>query len=275
MKDVSLRRWWWDMQRFGFSPAKLATRLRSTEKPKIFCNSIPKSGTHLLERCLCLHPQLYRRFVPTLVKRNVMHYGGLPTLLTQIKGGQILVAHLAFSSDWPSALNQNQVRSIFMIRDLRDVAISLAHHISQRSDHRMFPIASALPTFADKLRLAIEGSTEHGMPSMKEVADNMAGWLTSSGMTVRFEDLIGPQGGGDETRQLATLRQLFAYLDLPISDAALISLRNRVFSNQSPTFRKGATRQWTAHFDPDMKQLFKSVAGESLILYQYEKDYDW
>ena len=68
----------WTLERFGLSPGKLPKRLSDQGAPRVFCVSIPKSGTHLLERALCLHPALYRKLVPTISGANVAKFGGLP-----------------------------------------------------------------------------------------------------------------------------------------------------------------------------------------------------
>ena len=46
----SVGRRWWTLERFGFTPAKLARRAAPGKGPKVFCVSVPKAGTHLLER---------------------------------------------------------------------------------------------------------------------------------------------------------------------------------------------------------------------------------
>ena len=65
-----LTRAWWDLQRFGLTPDKLPRRVHNPQAPPVFLISIPKSGTHLLERALCLHPLLYRRLERTLSREH-------------------------------------------------------------------------------------------------------------------------------------------------------------------------------------------------------------
>jgi len=48
----------WTFRRFGLSPRKLVARIGNRTEPPILCVSLPKAGTHLLERALCLHPRL-------------------------------------------------------------------------------------------------------------------------------------------------------------------------------------------------------------------------
>ena len=67
-----VRRLAWDLRRFGLTPRALGWRLCPGERPRILCLSIPKAGTHLLERVLCLHPGLYRAIYVPLTTGNVM-----------------------------------------------------------------------------------------------------------------------------------------------------------------------------------------------------------
>ena len=75
----NLSKTWWDLKRFGMTPDKIWRRRGRPDLPKIFCVSVPKSGTHLLERVLCLHPRLYRKFMSTLFfepNKSVLKPGG-------------------------------------------------------------------------------------------------------------------------------------------------------------------------------------------------------
>src|SRR5262249_47770326 len=87
----------WTLERFGLSPGKLPRRIADPGAPRVFCVSIPKSGTHLLERALCLHPALYRKFVPTVSGENIGKWNGLEGLVGRIRPGQVVVSHLRHS----------------------------------------------------------------------------------------------------------------------------------------------------------------------------------
>jgi len=55
----------WNARRFGITPDKWSARLFPKEI-RLMTISIPKTGTHLLERVICLHPVFYRRIMKTL-----------------------------------------------------------------------------------------------------------------------------------------------------------------------------------------------------------------
>ena len=67
------------------NPNKLYHRQFSkTKLPIIFSNSVPKAGTHLVERLLCLHPNYYRKILPTLNEQNLSKYGNFESILKKL-----------------------------------------------------------------------------------------------------------------------------------------------------------------------------------------------
>ena len=266
---AAVARHWWTVQRFGLSPAKLRSRLWGRADTRVLCNSIPKAGTHLLERALCLHPDLYRKFLPTLHSGNMARWKSLDSVLDKLRSGQILVSHLAYSADFDRALREREVPCLVLIRDPRDIVVSDTNYISASSGHEFHGLLNSLGTFQDRLRMMISGDPSAGLVSVRERLERFAGWLDTSCTIVRYEALVGPQGGGDTQRQLDTLREIFETLHLPMSAEDLRMLAAQVFSGSSPTFRRGVTGQWRQHFDPGITKLFNAEAGEMLQRYGY------
>ncbi len=148
----ALARQWWTAQRFGLTPRKLAGRVaRAGVLPRVLVVSLPKAGTHLVERAVCLHPRLYRRFLPTLNPENVGRRG-LAGVVRAQRPGQVVVAHLPFDPAYPALLAD--VKTLFVIRDPRDMAVSLAHYIESRGDHPLHFAYSERPgrALADRAR---------------------------------------------------------------------------------------------------------------------------
>jgi hypothetical protein len=53
-----------------------------------------------------------------------------------------------------------------------------------------------------------------------EVLRRFQPWLASNNVFVcHFEQLIGPSGGGDRQQQLAVLRSIAEYLEIPVSES--------------------------------------------------------
>jgi hypothetical protein len=239
-------------------------------EPRVLCVSVPKAGTHLLERAICLHPRLYRKLLPTIRALNVERHGGLERIARRLRPGQVVAAHLHFDPAYPAMLERAGVSTIFLIRDPRDVVVSEAHYLSTNREHRLHGLFARQAGFVEALRLVIAGDEEHGVVGIGRKLERYGGWLTGGALVVRFEDLIGQAGGGDAAAQLKAIRSVFGHLGLETDDAFASSVAGRLFSSSSPTFRKGAIGSWRPHFDdPDIRELFEREAGPHMAAYGY------
>jgi hypothetical protein len=266
LKSVPLSAW--TFERFGLSPTKLRYRAWDPGAPRVLCVSIPKAGTHLLERAICLHPKLYRKLLPTVSDENVDRWGGLSGLVAKMRPGQVVAAHLRFRPDYPDIIARAGVRPMILVRDPRDIVVSQVHYVSKRTDHRLHSLFEELPDVKQRLRLAIAGDVERGVVSIRDRLDFYAGWLDAA-LVVRFEDLVGPQGGGDRDRQEAALRSIYDFLALDVDGRMLSRIGERLFSTESPTFRSGAIGGWRRSFDPELEGLFDRTVGGGLRPYGY------
>jgi hypothetical protein len=259
----SIARHWWTAERFGLTPRKLAARAAGSGLPRVLVVSLPKAGTHLVERAVCLHPRLYRRLQRTLNPENMGE--GLEGAVRELRPGQVALAHIPFKDEYPVLLED--VKTIFAIRDPRDIAVSLAHYIGGRGDHPLHFAYTERPDERSRIELAILGDAEARppAPSLESLLAGFSGWLDSGALVVRFEDLIGSRGGGDDATQDLTLRAIYDRVGIERPQG----LAERLFSSASPTFRKGRIGQWRDSFDPGLEALFEREAGSWMEMYGY------
>jgi hypothetical protein len=265
----ALARAWWTVDRFGLSPAKLPARVFNRTQPRILCVSVPKSGTHLIERALCLHPRLYRKILPTVKDNNIAKWGGLDGLLGRLRSGQVTMAHLPFEPPFPDVLARRRPKTLFVIRDPRDVAVSEAHYLAGRTDHRLHELFASQPSLQDMVMLVVRGEPDHHVFSMGEKLHRYEGWLDSGALVVRFEDLVGGAGGGDDEVQRRTLAAVFDHLEVEVGPGFVDDVARKVFSPASPTFRRGAIGGWRDVFTPEISEAFDRTAGPYLARYGY------
>ena len=258
----------WTFERFGLTPSKLARRATDRSAPRVFCVSIPKAGTHLLERALCLHPRMYRKLLPTVSDENIEKYRGFERLLHRIRPGEVVASHLRFETPYPEQLQRSGVAGVFLVRDPHDIVVSQVHYVSKRADHRLHDVFAERDA-REKLRLAIVGDRDRGAASIGERLDYFAGWLDAGCLVLRFEDLVGPGGGGDAERQRASIALLLRHVGLGARDGTVDAIAKELFSSESPTFRKGSAGGWRSTFDPELEALFDQVVGDRAIPYGY------
>jgi sulfotransferase 6B1 len=247
---------------------------------KVFINSLPKSGTFLLRRTLSLLPTFaprwsYHGLVPDTPQ--------LERKIQNIRQGQYVSGHLYWSLELIELLVTSNICTLFIIRDLRDVAVSLANYLTYKEpNHRLHPYFKSLKSDRERLMAAIVGvdgkllKDGRKAESLGEWAKGFAPWLNEPNcLAVRFEDLIGSAGGGDDERQLKNVRAIINYLDINISEEQITKVAQEIFFKSSTTFNKGQIGDWQNHFTDEHKCAFKKVAGEALINLGYEHGYDW
>jgi len=269
IETLRLPKSYWDFDRFGLTPRKVWARISNRREPKIFSVSIPKAGTHLLERALCLHPRLYRKLLPKITDENVERYGGMPRLLEKLRPGEVLLSHLYYDDAYIPMLQRMGIRTIFMVRDPRDIVVSDTFFIWRWSGHPLHDFFRSQGDIQKCLRIAIEGYPPLRYPSIAEKLERFSGWLRPEIHLLRFEDLVGPHGGGRQETQIQTLERLYEFLGLPLDPATRQWILSQLVSKRSPTFRKGQTRQWEAHFTRELLNLFENLAGHWLEVYGY------
>jgi len=254
--------------------------------PVLFANSFPKSGTHLLTQAL----QGFTALGPAVDS-------GLPAVVTfdgitgeqrpaeailrdlrRFRPGDIAYGHVHALPEVVVFLCQSGCASFFILRDPRDVVISHVHYITEMEPnhvhHRFYK--ETLKTFEERLRISILGRPDIAIP-FPNVAERFApylGWLDHPEVLIlRYEDFIA-----EPDTVLGWVFDHVVQRGFPsrLSRAEAIgTLKRFIDPKRSPTFRAGKINAWRENFTPEIKALFKSIAGDLLIKLGYEKDNDW
>jgi len=247
--------------------------------PKVFANSMPKGGTNLLGRTLNL--------LPCVAPRWTYHLDAtIPGYLDQlyaVRNGQVVSAHMPWSKSLLEILKSEGFGIFFIIRDLRDMAVSGIHYIVWKSpDHPLHQYFSSLKSDEERLMAYIHGVPENCYPGgvrpegWENFIESVLPWLDEPNcLTIRFEDLIGSAGGGSDKKQLETVAAIVKHLGIKLSEKVIEEIAAKTFYPDARTFRKGQIGDWRNYFTEEHKQAFKEVKGDILIRLGYEKDCDW
>ena len=115
--------------------------------------------------------------------------------------------------------------------------------------------------------------------------------------SIRFEDLIGEQGGGGKKAQYEVIKKVAQHLGIRVdkklfkskyfkfnklekleigylNKKMLQKIENKLFGG-TYTFRKGQIGEWQEYFTDYHKTIFKKVGGQLLIDLGYENDLRW
>jgi hypothetical protein len=268
----------------GIPAYRAALRLRPGSGARVLATSMPKSGTHLLTALLDAVPGM--RFSGYhLTEAEIAGRRGpvdrLDKALRRVRPGQYMSGHLPARPAVVASVAALDYRTILIIRDPRDVAVSDLHYILGFRQHPLHERLHRMPGEQERLLAMITGIDEmrDGHPLLEPMGQRVAGylgWMSSDrAITVRFEDLVGPSGGGSEDRQQATVSAVLRHLDRRDDPDEVDRISHAVWSPSSSTFRRGAVGDWRPHFHPIHIEQVKRLAGSQLIALGYEPDLNW
>ena len=257
-----------------------------SDSPVFFANSFPKSGTHLLTQVLHGFTSLGPA-VDSGLPAVVMYEGstGIPfsddilrRKLHQFHSGDIGYGHLHAKKNLKDVLTSENFASYFIFRDPRDVVVSHVHYVTEMEPehvhHRYY--SQTLKTFEQRLKTSILGLPDITIPfpSIHDRFEPYIGWLElEQVLSIRFEDFIQHRESTLEKILDHALNRGFQIL-APKQKAVDI-LVSFIQPEKSPTFRTGTVGRWRDVFSPEMKTIFKDVAGDLLIRLGYEKGFNW
>lgn len=253
--------------------------------PKVFANSIPKAGTHLLTQLLAEVPKLW--FCGEHVIDRPFYEGAdrpgadeddapvdpaafradrLAAVLAGVRDGQYVTAHMAGFPAVRELLQTQGFASLLMIRDPRDMAVSMAHYFTDNPRLHTYPrFHDEMTTFDERLHAVIAGLPpvpgSRRVPPMGERLAKYTDWL-SDGRTlvVRFEDLVGAAGGGSDDAQHAAVAAVLRACERYRSQEQVAQVAGAVFAPHAATFRRGRIGAWRDQFTPEHEAALEATA---------------
>jgi sulfotransferase 6B1 len=271
----------------GLPLYRFAARRRPGAPPRVLANSLPKAGTHLLTSLLSQLPDMrysgeHLIALDAVTASGGYEWSGVRHRLERIRDGQYVSAHLPAADAVVDLVTALDYACVFIVRDPRDVVVSDLLYILGFAKHPLHDVVRRIPTPEQRLDAMIAGlpsPTGSGLPLMEPIGERLdayLGWFSAPATTVvRFENLVGPQGGGSESRQLSEIAAVTKHVGRQVDDAGLRAIAQGVWSSRSSTFRKGAIGDWRDHFTADHVELFKRTAGGALARYGYGNEPDW
>jgi hypothetical protein len=262
-------------------------------------NSLPKSGTNLVQRLLQLLPGVVDARV-RLQHGTLEHFrapgdeGGpshvvgvgwpqqvaeatLRRALQQLGPGRYALGHFPHADGMARLMREHALKTVLVLRDPRDVAASharYARNTPQQAMHRHYQGLSE----EQQLMTSIVGHEpeREGEPRLLSIEQRcraVLGWRQApQNYTTTFEQLVGARGGGSAEAQLREVKNILAHIGARHAQPA--QLASRLFGG-TRTFAKGLIGGWREHFNEDHRRAFKELAGELLVELGYERDLDW
>lgn len=258
---------------------------------KLMMTSVPKSGSHLLQAMLTNLRELKRAPVVLYPYKPVSEYR---MAIEKLAHNRFAWGHIGLNMETLDLIQRFDMGIIVMLRDPRDIVVSFVDHVYRLKPHILKNYYTSLANDHARLKAAILGAQKEAYPrdqilaeqgiydmytgftNIGRVCEGYLAWTEySKTHVVHFEDLIGADGGGSKKNQEKAVRGVIDFLGLAYTESETSKICRKIYNPKSPTFNRGKTNRWKALFTEELKDIFKSVAGESLIEMGYEKDDSW
>ncbi len=185
--------------------------------------------------------------------------------------------HVPFSTELAEILDHYEYRHLIIMRDPSAVVVSQLKHILYNNDQTGMGMHFLHQDFASldaqqQLDFLLNGGfAQHAGVAMQDfhrVYESMLAWRDAPGcLLIKFEDLVGEQGGGSAEQQRATVEKIAEHLGHNKPQATQIE---GIYSAQSRTFNSGKIGAWQDNLsDAQVEQLneycapLRAMAGYS------------
>lgn len=239
-------------------------------------NSIPKCGAHFIMNCI--YYMINKRVDEgcDYVHQKDFNFHYYSTLLTDLKDAPYIhKTHVPYFAEMEQTFLNTDCKWLLFIRDPRDALVSLVFYLETFSgDYRdfMWVNSSIYDTlsFDEKLAAVMTGSCCTNY--LKVFYSPIMNWKNSPyGITIKFEDLIGPYGGGTQEKQLAAIEQMAAYLNVNLNAQEIEAIAEYSYVD-SPIqnvlghqYKRSQIGSWKAFFSESNKRLFYEIFAQEFI----------
>jgi len=253
--------------------------------PNFVLLTIPKMGTHLISKviALMLGKMGFGRKLDPILDRDLLYYPVMKNNIYTQEAANVWINTLdkktrfyPFShigADHSLKYNfciENNFKTITIQRDIRDQMISSIFSVyKQQKDEGIIT------------NLSVEEELKKRIFSLKPIFStksflfNEFERIKSLGLVVKFENLVGPIGGGDLDLQKLEIIKIANFLNISLDEQQINYICKNLWGN-SLSFHKGKIGAWKNYFTKEIKEEFISRGGGKLLIEDgYEKNYDW
>lgn len=253
--------------------------------------TLPKSGTNLvLKLCKLMsnnpkqthihisalnssleHKHVWNLSHPSKADPTIKLYWGHAWNITK---NNITNSSLSPNAQRLDILKHNQAKLVLILRDPREHIVSLLRSVKKPLNAKT--LIWAIKNFPKLLKLQTADPSFNNYKNITECYRAYLQWHNAYPDTylTYFEKLVGDQGGGDSAMQIEEIQRVADFLEIPLDRNQIGGIAEQLFGGTS-TFKQGKIDSWKKYFTPEVKVLFKKIAGQLLIDLGYEADFNW
>lgn len=277
---------------------RINPRLRFAKK-RVLLATVQKSGSHLLINFMAGLRCFFRNYMILASHWPYEFYRNALAAMPKERFAWGHVGTLTFVQI-AQALN---LKVIVLVRDPRDVLLSFIDHVVTLKPHFLSLYYQSLSTDEERILATIEGvpkeiihsslnvvhtrlsnanefRTYLGLSGIGDVFRNFLAWEDYADVFfLRFEDLVGVQGGGQDDIQKEKITALCSFLQISRNMHEDKFFLKKISKRETSTFsniNKGQINRWKrVGLSKRVEEAFKESCGDVLIRLGYERDFDW
>lgn len=276
-------------------------------KTRVLVNSVTRNGVHLVGSVMDIigmktptHGYIVKKKVQlnSRTSKHLLNYFvrwsskkipvsiGSPQMVRQklvericskIQDSEYMLSHIPYSAEMEKILLDLKWKNIVIIRDPRDQCASVLHKLKKKKNNpASYHLYENLKTDLDRVKALIDGydciDKSNGMVSLETMYKSVLEWKGKGNFIfIKFEDLIGPNGGGNLDKQKATIIQILKHINYDHFDNNEIVERigHHCFGT-SNSFWKGQIGNWKNVFDKEIAKIFENNISDLLNQLGYE-----
>ena len=288
--------------------------LKNIQKHKVLINTIPHCGTHLVSSILetiGYRHSTYRKFglIKTKVGLNwrlsekisnflpknfdnsihvsvaspkLVRFGIVKSSLNKVNFGEYALSHIPFDKKFKEYLLNHGWKCFFILRDPRDMCLSMLKHIESRPNHfgHMY-LFNKLQSNSDRIEAIVKGfinEKNRKFIGINKMYSAMLSWSENSNFVfLKYEELVGKKGNGKILSQSNSIKKIFGNLNYKEKnlDTKFLQYVGNESYGKSTTFRKGKIGNWKEIFTEKDVMVFKKYTNKLLMSLGYEKNSKW
>jgi len=236
------------------------------ESPIFFLYSAPKTGTHLLNKAVGLltSKKICMDQNHEILCENITFFDLISNCNKQNK---IIHTHRLPPAKIINLLHQANIKTISIVRDPRDQLISLIFHHHRCKTY----LKNSIVPLPDPNRPLTEDLVKYLLNLI--LLDNIWPYKSyhhvihdsfalqylneENALIIKFEDLVGTNGGGSKERQVECLAKICDFIGLSYSEQKIEFVINHLYGG-TWSFRKGKIGEWKKYFSEEHKTAFQN-----------------
>ncbi|MFX0045139.1 MAG: hypothetical protein ACFE8Z_04775 [Candidatus Hermodarchaeota archaeon] len=205
---------------------------------------------------------------PTEYRRHVVDH-----LCRRVKRGQFIYAHVGENPDLRQKLRSNDFSILFVIRHPIAVTLSAMHYLIKS---RRFPSDLEKKGLDERLSIMLNGySPQEGTPGRRvyplyDAFARVADWIADPDvLLIRYEDLVGPKGGGSAENQFSIVEEIGRHVGLG-ENAVSREVIDRIYGG-THTFRKGRIDSWREEIPQPLREDMRTRLKRFIVDWGYNE----